>query len=122
MTHDELTNRKIFELSLLRNGVYYWGRCRNASVARWDADLEVFWYWREKAGKVFLESIRHPDQEEIPTMDVFRVISEIPDGFNKFIIPLSTKEDIKLTAPECVKDLKDLQEHNEWVWSEYVEK
>ena len=48
-------------------GAYYQGRCRNASIARWDG--EVFLYWRSKFGNVFLEEIHCPEDD--PHFDVF---------------------------------------------------
>src|SRR5271154_6091772 len=41
----------------LRHGVYYYGRCRNARIARWDAVRQVFVHWRKKFSDVFLEEI-----------------------------------------------------------------
>lgn len=49
--------------SHLVKGEYYIGVCRNASVARWDG--EKFWHWRRKWGYDFVESIHHPDDEEL---------------------------------------------------------
>ena len=47
----------------LIDGAYYEGRCRNATVARWNATREVFIHWRTKFGDTFLEAIRHPEDE-----------------------------------------------------------
>lgn len=43
----------------LVHGRYYVGHCRNARVARWDAASERFYYWREKAGAVYLARLHH---------------------------------------------------------------
>lgn len=44
----------------LRDGVWYAGLCRNASLAVWDAEKGVFWYLRWKwHGPPFAESIHH---------------------------------------------------------------
>ena len=51
----------------LQNGMYYYGRCRNAHVARWDGTQ--FWYWRTKLGSTYLEAINHP--EDYFGFDVF---------------------------------------------------
>lgn len=48
-------------------GEYYVGLCRNAAVARWDG--VVFHHWRRKCGTDFIETIKHPDDEEY--FDVF---------------------------------------------------
>lgn len=47
----------------LQHGVYYKGRCRNAEVARWNAERQVFVHWRTKFGCKFLETIKHPEDE-----------------------------------------------------------
>lgn len=44
-------------LADLEVGAYYAGRCRNASVARWNG--RVFVYWRHKFGETFAEEINH---------------------------------------------------------------
>jgi len=62
-------NQMSWEKSRLIPGEYYAGRCRNATVARWDG--KKFWYWRVKFGSRFLESIHHPDDDQ--TFDVFTV-------------------------------------------------
>lgn len=48
----------------LRDGEYYAGTCRNASVARWDAKENKFYYWRTKFGQSFIEDIRHPEDDD----------------------------------------------------------
>ena len=58
----------------LVHGQYYRGRCRNASVARWDADLNMFLHWRQKFGHWFIETIHCPEDEN--KWDVF--IAEEP--------------------------------------------
>lgn len=42
-------------------GRYYRGRCRNASVARWDGSK--FHHWRCKFSARFIESINHPEDD-----------------------------------------------------------
>lgn len=59
----------------LVKGNYYIGICRNASVARWDG--EQFWYWRLKWGKVFLESIKHRDDDGV--FDVFDALTSVQE-------------------------------------------
>lgn len=41
----------------LEHGAYYHGSCRNASIARWNAELRQFVYIREKFGYVYPEEI-----------------------------------------------------------------
>lgn len=59
----------------LKHGAYYAGRCRNASVARWNADTQRFIYWRHKFGFRFAEEIFHPDDDQV--YDVFKVEREV---------------------------------------------
>jgi len=42
----------------LEHGTYYYGRCRNAVVARWNGEEGKFYYWREKFGFLSLETIQ----------------------------------------------------------------
>lgn len=60
----------------LIGGADYLGSCRNALVAKWDADNGCFWYIREKFGKFFIEKINHPEDDNgfdlfIPTLRIF---------------------------------------------------
>lgn len=59
----------------LVHGAYYSGRCRNATIARWNGTINKFIHWREKYGQTFLESICH--SEEQTSYDVFVVDCEI---------------------------------------------
>ena len=43
----------------LKDGTYYYGRCRNAKVAKWDAAKAKFTYMREKFGHTYHEDINH---------------------------------------------------------------
>ncbi len=72
----------------LKHGAYYMGQCRNADVARWNDDRQVFLYWRTKFGHTFLEEIRCPEDEQ--RYDVFVVEQEIAEDLVKFI-PLEIK-------------------------------
>ena len=60
---DELTHRRLLPKSALHDGAYYVGRCRNASVARWNARQQCFYHWREKFGRIYIEKIKHPVDE-----------------------------------------------------------
>jgi hypothetical protein len=70
----------------LKHGAYYNGRCRNASIARWDQVDNCFHYWRTKFGSTFLEGIRCPEDET--DFDVFVTESEITDLTDIKEIPL----------------------------------
>jgi hypothetical protein len=59
----------------LKDKTYYYGRCRNARVAMWDAEKEVFWYMRTKFGSVFKEDINHPEDDN--EYDLFIPIGEV---------------------------------------------
>jgi hypothetical protein len=48
--------------SQLEDGLYYWGICRNARVARWVAALQEFQHMRFKSGWR-VSSINHPEDE-----------------------------------------------------------
>jgi hypothetical protein len=54
----------------LVHGKYYHGRCRNAQIARWNAEDEQFYHWRYKFGW-FVDNIKHPEDEK--DFDVFVV-------------------------------------------------
>lgn len=68
----------------LKHGAYYKGVCRNADIARWNAEKQHFVYKRYKFGTWFMEEIFHPADDNI--YDVFRpdfeldphVVEEIP--------------------------------------------
>ena len=76
-TRDENTGRPTLSKSLLKNGAYYKGRCRNATVARWNEAEQRFYHWREKFGNIFIETIKYPTDEEEPWWDVFFVVEEL---------------------------------------------
>jgi hypothetical protein len=68
----------------LQHGAYYEGRCRNATVARWDGTREKFRHWRTKFSSTYLEYICHPDDNN--WADVFVPAALLPD--DEFDIPL----------------------------------
>lgn len=41
----------------LVDGHYYAGRCRNANIARWNAEDNQFYHWRTKFAATFIETI-----------------------------------------------------------------
>ena len=84
-TRDAITGRPTLPKSELRDRAYYKGRCRNATVARWNADEQLFYHWREKFGNIFIETIKYPTDEEEPWWDVF-FVGEVLEAA-KFEIP-----------------------------------
>jgi hypothetical protein len=106
--YDETTGRKLLQKADLKDGAYYLGRCRNCTVARWNTKEGCFFHWREKFGQIFIETIKHPSDEE--HFDVFRPVRELLDP--KFEIPFDdnsgfggTKEDLREYDPEMWKRL-----------------
>lgn len=61
----------------LVHGAYYRGVCRNASEARWHAEVGLFFHWRVKFGDRFLETICHPEDEQ--HFDVFNAFELEPN-------------------------------------------
>lgn len=59
----------------LRDGVYYFGKCRNAYVARWDAHRQCFTYIRSKFGSRFPEDICVPEDDD--GYDLFLAVMEV---------------------------------------------
>jgi len=59
----------------LKHGAYYDGRCRNASIARWDGNRNCFIHWRTKFCDKFLEEIPHYD-DALPNEDFFLATNE----------------------------------------------
>ena len=59
----------------LKHGAYYKGRCRNATIARWNAEKEVFSHWRTKFTSTFIETIKCPEDDKV--YDVFIAVEEI---------------------------------------------
>ena len=106
-THDELTGRPILPKDRLVHGGYYKGRCRNASIARWNAIEQCFYHWREKFGHIYIETIRHPTDEEELWWDVFDVVEEIPNP--KFEIPFDQ-------AATFTGNREDLHEYAQEMW------
>lgn len=78
-THDEFTGRPILAKDELKHGQYYKGRCRNATIARWNSEEQCFYHWREKMGHIFIQIIRYPTDELEPWWDVFDVVEVLPD-------------------------------------------
>lgn len=62
--------RSILKKDLI-DGAYYAGVCRNASIARWKADIECFVHWRIKFGIPSTETIQHPENAADNRLDYF---------------------------------------------------
>ncbi|MGD0670385.1 MAG: DUF433 domain-containing protein [Bryobacteraceae bacterium] len=107
-THDEFTGRPILSKEALKEGHYYKGRCRNATTARWNAQENCFYYWQEKFGRIFIETIRFPTDAEEAWWDVFDVVEELPNP--KVEIPFD-KEAVFCGNPD------ELYEYNIEMWS-----
>ncbi len=48
----------------LVHGAYYRGRCRNATIARWNGQAQFFVHWRAKYGMRYLETIHCPEDDD----------------------------------------------------------
>jgi hypothetical protein len=66
------------------HGAYYRGTCRNASIARYNAETGKFVYWRQKFGSVFPEDICHAGNDD--GFDLFEPYAIVEDP--PFEIPL----------------------------------
>lgn len=65
--------------SAMIHGQYYRGNCRNATLARWNAELDRFVYRRRKFNDTFLEEIQHCEDDT--GFDVFfpTIVEENPE-------------------------------------------
>src|SRR5262249_38747423 len=106
-SHDEITGRLILAKEHLRDGAYYKGRCRKATVARWNGKEQRFYHWREKFGNIFVETIKYPTDEVEPWWDVFDVVEELSNP--RFEIPFDSDATFS-GNPD------DLVEYNEVMW------
>lgn len=107
--HDEKTGRAILPKAELVDGAYYVGRCRNATVARWSAEFDCFFHWREKFDQIFVEDIKHPVDEDY--FDVFRAVRILAEP--KFEIPFCWRTQ----SPPFQGRVEDLAEHDDEMWS-----
>ena len=89
------------------HGRYYKGRCRNATIARWNADENCFYHWREKFGRIYIETIKYPTDVVEPLWDVFDVVEELPGC--RFEIPFDAEA-------AFAGNRNDLYEHAEEMW------
>jgi hypothetical protein len=62
----------------LVHGAYYNGRCRNATIARWNGITQRFIYRRVKFGNTFLELICCPEDETRYDVFIAETVAETP--------------------------------------------
>jgi len=79
---------------VLMHGEYYFGNCRNATVARWNEHEQCFYYWETKLGTTFLETIKHRSDDTI--FDVFDAYILIHSRQVGKHIPLRIENDVSL--------------------------
>ena len=53
----EKHKKEMIPFEELEHGAYYLGSCRNANLARWNAEKQWFVYWRQKFSEVYAEEI-----------------------------------------------------------------
>ena len=66
----------------LEHGAYFFGLCRNARIARFNAHDGHFYYQRNKLGHIRTEKIKHPEDADEDSEDVFQpsllILSPLP--------------------------------------------
>ena len=72
---NEKGERRWIDKSSLVDGAYYYGICRNARVARWDAEDGRFWYRRKKFDYEYIEPINCPEDDN--GFDLFYPFAEV---------------------------------------------
>jgi len=70
-------NCKVLDQVELVHGAYYYGECRNASIARYNAETNRFTYMREKFGSIFVEAIGHAENDD--GFDIFKPYGLVND-------------------------------------------
>lgn len=48
----------------LKHEQYYYGHHRNGTTCRWNGEENQFYYWRHKFGDKFIETIKHPEDDD----------------------------------------------------------
>lgn len=71
--------------SQLVHGAYYRGNCRNATEARWNAELQQFFHWRHKFGHKFIEGIKAPEDDRVYDVFIADELIEKPSETIPFI-------------------------------------
>jgi len=65
----------------LVDGAFYYGSCRNARVAKWNASKNCFEYIRTKYGDRFWETINHPEDDN--QYDLFVPVLKLDDDYDR---------------------------------------
>lgn len=89
----------------LKDGVWYSGRCRNSSQARWVASKERFEYVRVKFSMRFVEEICAPEDDD--RYDVFYAMKEIPESEVERKIPAIVQDPQPGLRPGIVQEAKE---------------
>jgi hypothetical protein len=76
----------------LEHGAYYHGECRNASIARWNGEANIFIHWRTKFSDVYPETIGYwvDAQPGEHRWDEFKPFGKVDNP--PFEIPLTQEE------------------------------
>lgn len=113
---DDLTGSPVLAKDRLLHGQYYIGRCRNATIARWNADDDRFYHWRERFGQdcveIIIETINYPGDGPF---DVFFPVMELPNP--KFEIPFDGTKKAEFSG-----NRDDLYEHHVEMWNGLLSK
>ena len=89
---DEFLEEKglsILKVDELEKGKFYFGECRNSSIAMWSGDR--FYYIRSKFGDEYVEGIEHVDLEKNVYTDSFVPVALV-EGVPKEDIEFLYKE------------------------------
>lgn len=106
-THDEMMGRALLRRSQLVHGRYYVGRCRHATIARWNAEQRCFYHWREKLGRIYVETILYPTDEMHPWWDAF-IVRELPNA--KVEIPFDHEAVFEGNVDDLVEFVQEMRE------------
>lgn len=93
--------------SELVDGAYYVGVCRNSRIARWCAEKNMFFYWREKFGCIYREGLFC--SEDFAGWDVF-----IPRKVTESTIEIPTEGD----SPEFPGTIQQYRKWTSWAMDE----
>lgn len=69
---------KFIRKDSLRDGVWYRGKCRNATFAQWDATGNRFLYLRQKFDMLYVDALNGPEDDN--NFDLFFPMSELKVG------------------------------------------
>lgn len=74
----------LIKIEDLKDRHFYFGYCRNASIAMWVDELNKFVYQREKFGSKFLEEINHPANDDGFDIFVTSELCEPPEKLKEY--------------------------------------